>query len=139
MTLSLDTNALVEIINGDRLAVRTHFRRTMESGEEMIVSVLVAHELRFGAQLSRRRSEIDAAEELLSTLPIAHFTEDDSLGATSVRLALERSGQRIGAMDMLIGGQALSRGWGVVTANVHEFRRIAGLRVIDWTAASETP
>jgi tRNA(fMet)-specific endonuclease VapC len=139
VTLSLDTNALVEIINGDRLGVRVHFRAAIERREEMVVSALVAHELRFGAQLSGRRSEIDSAEELLSTLPITPFTEDDSNGATAVRLALERSGRRIGAMDTLIAGQALSRGWDVVTANVNEFRRVAGLRVIDWTAAPETP
>jgi tRNA(fMet)-specific endonuclease VapC len=133
VTLSLDTNALVEILNGDQPSVRTAFRATIRGGEEMVVSVLVAHELRFGAQLSRRQSEIEAAEVLLSNLPIIPFTEDDAFGATSVRVALERIGRRIGAMDTLIAGQAISRGWGLVTANVHEFGRVAGLRVIDWS------
>ena len=67
------------------------------------------------------------------------FTEDDADGATAVRIGLERIGQRIGAMDMLIAGQAISRGWTLVTANLHEFGRVRGLQMIDWTADLETP
>jgi len=139
LTISLDTNALVEIINGDRPSVRLAFRAAVDQAEDMVVSVLVAHELRFEAQMSRRRSETDAVEELLAMFPIIPFTEEDSSGATAVRVALERIGRRIGAMDTLIAGHAVNRGWSIVTANVNEFDHVAGLTVIDWTAAPETP
>jgi tRNA(fMet)-specific endonuclease VapC len=59
-------------------------------------------------------------------------------GTTQVRRALEAAGRRIGAMDMLIAGQAMSRGWAIFTANVHEFGRVQGLQVIDWTS-TEAP
>jgi tRNA(fMet)-specific endonuclease VapC len=42
-------------------------------------------------------------------------------------------------MDMLIAGQAMNRGWAIVTANVHEFGPIAGLQVIDWTQPTGAP
>jgi len=135
LILSLDTNALVELANGRRQQVRDAFDAALADGDEMLVSVLVAHELRYGAQLSRRAREIDLTEALLAQFPIVPFTEEDAGGATRVRVALERVGRRIGAMDMLIAGQAVNRGWAVVTANVHEFDRVAGLQVIDWTAA----
>ncbi|HUZ14252.1 MAG TPA: PIN domain-containing protein [Caulobacteraceae bacterium] len=137
MTLSLDTNALIEIANG-RARVRAAFETANQTGEEMVVCVLVAHELRFGARFSRRESEIRTAEAVLAGLPIIPFTAEDANGATDVRLALERIGRRIGAMDMLIAGQAFSRGWSIVTANVHEFGRIEGLDVIDWSADAES-
>ncbi len=47
-------------------------------------------------------------------------------------MALERSGQVIGAYDLLIAGHARSRGLVVVTANLGEFGRVDGLRSEDW-------
>jgi tRNA(fMet)-specific endonuclease VapC len=138
VTLSLDTNALVEIVNGGRPEVRVAFQAAVDRRADLVVSVLVAHELTFGARFGGRRAEVEAAEGLLSTLAIEPFTASDAEGAARVRLALEKIGRRIGAMDMLIAGQALNRGWTVVTANVHEFGRVAGLRVEDWTAAPQS-
>ena len=133
MTLSLDTNVLIELLQDRVPAIRAAFAKAQSAEDEMVVSVLVAHELRFGARLSRRDVEVRTVEALLARLPIVPFTEDDADGATRVRLGLERIGQRIGAMDMLIAGQALARGWSVVTANTHEFDRVSGLHVLDWT------
>ena len=138
MILSLDTNALIELVNGRRQEVRGAFQAALAAGDEMLVSVLVAHEMRFGAQFSGRSSEVESVEDVLARFPIIPFTEEDAAGATRVRLSLERGGRRIGAMDMMIAGQAINRGWAVVTANVHEFGRVTGLRVIDWTVAEST-
>ena len=137
MKLSLDTNVLIELLDGNEM-VRRGFENALDEDHEIFISALVAHELRFGARLGGRDIEVRTAEALLQRFPIEPFTEADAEGATQVRLGLERIGRRIGAMDMLIAGQAVSRGWSVVTANVHEFRRVAGLGVIDWTSAGDT-
>jgi tRNA(fMet)-specific endonuclease VapC len=139
LTLSLDTNALIEVLNDQQPSVRSAFNAALIGGEQFVVSVLVAYELRFGARFSGRRSEVTAAEQLLARFPILPFTEADADGAANVRLGLERAGRRIGAMDMLIAGQAINRGWAIVTANVHEFGRVAGLQVIDWTSPAGAP
>ncbi len=138
MKLSLDTNVLIELLSGND-TVRRAFDAAVADDDEMFVSVLAAHELRFGARFGGRRSEVRAVETLLERFPIETFTESDSEGATRVRLGLERVGRRIGAIDMLIAGQAIARGWDVVTANVHEFGRITGLRVLDWTSTAKSP
>ena len=57
--------------------------------------------------------------------------------SATVRANLRRRGLNIGAYDLLIAGQALARGWTVVTANTREFARIEGLNVIDWTAPAD--
>jgi tRNA(fMet)-specific endonuclease VapC len=102
----------------------------------MFVSVMAAYEFRFGARFSGRPSEMTVAEDLLSRFAIVPFLEADAEGAVQVRLALERKGRRIGAMDMLIAGHAVSRGWALVTTDVGDFSRIDGLKVIDWTTES---
>ena len=139
MILSLDTNALIELVNRQRRDVLGAFDAALARGDEMLVSVLAAYELRFGARFSGRCGEVEAAETLLAQFPIVPFTEADAEGATQVRLALEKGGRRIGAMDILIAGQAVGRGWAIVTANVHEFGRVERLQVIDWTAPDGAP
>lgn len=49
-------------------------------------------------------------------------------------LRWRRRGQGIGGYDVLIAGHARSRGLVVVTVNMHEFRRVEGLRCEDWLA-----
>jgi tRNA(fMet)-specific endonuclease VapC len=49
-----------------------------------------------------------------------------------VRAALEKKGQMIGAMDLLIAAHALSLNVRLVTHNVREFSRVPGLRVETW-------
>ena len=45
-------------------------------------------------------------------------------------------GTPIGPFDLLIAAQALRTGMTLVTANVSEFARVAGLVWQDWTVAS---
>ena len=139
MILSLDTNVLIELVNRRRSDVLGAFDAALARGDEMLVSVLAAYELRFGARFRGRRGEVEAAETLLAQFPIVPFTEADAEVTSQVRLALEAAGRRIGAMDMLIAGQAMGRGWAIVTANVHEFGRVQGLQVIDWTSPTGAP
>ncbi|HEY3797032.1 MAG TPA: PIN domain-containing protein [Caulobacteraceae bacterium] len=133
MILSLDSNALIEVMKRRRPQVRRAFEAAIAQGVEMWVSVIIAHELRFGAAFGGRAEEQQLTDRVLASLSIAPITEADADAATTVRLALERTGRRIGAMDLLIAGQALGRGWTLVTANTHEFSRVPGLQLLDWT------
>jgi tRNA(fMet)-specific endonuclease VapC len=54
--------------------------------------------------------------------------------AADIRTALERQGQVIGGYSLMIAGHARSRGLVVVTGNLGEFSRVAGLRSEDWLA-----
>jgi hypothetical protein len=49
-----------------------------------------------------------------------------------IRASLERTGQPIGANDLLIAAHALTLGHAVVTDNEREFLRIDDLRVENW-------
>ena len=52
--------------------------------------------------------------------------------ADDLRPELEAAGQPVGAYDVLLAGQARRRGATLVTSNVREFERVAGLKWEDW-------
>ena len=54
-------------------------------------------------------------------------------GSTSMNSRSQVRAKRIGSMDLLIAGQAISRGWAVITRNVRHFGRVEGLAVEDWS------
>lgn len=65
---------------------------------------------------------------------VVDFVEEDAVAAALIKANLAARGQMIGAYDLMIAGQALARGWTVVTGNTHEFSRVEGLKLEDWTA-----
>lgn len=100
---------------------------------DVVTSVVVAHELHFGALRSDRpeenRREIATLFADLEPLP---FTREDAEAAAVARVALRATGMLIGSYDALIAGQALARGLVLVTNNGREFGRVEGLAVEDW-------
>ncbi len=132
MSLSLDSNVLIDIVNGHP-GVRASYAEARLGGRAMCVSALAAHQVLFGAAVSARPLvQTKSALELLAALTVIDFTSQDAVASAELRSQLRRQGQPIGGFDMLIAGQALERGWTVVTANSREFRRVSGLEVEDW-------
>ncbi len=133
MILSLDTNVMVDICNA-RLGVRERFDRAVEDGAQIFVSPVASHELLYGCLISPRpEHHLKRAQTLLADLRLADLTHEDSLAAAKIRQDLRRRGRSIGAYDLLIAGQALNRGWTMVSANLREYTRVENLQVVDWT------
>lgn len=65
-------------------------------------------------------------------LEILPFDDQAALHYGDIRAGLERSGQSIGAMDMLIATHARSIPLTLVTNNSGEFTRVPRLRVENW-------
>lgn len=135
MILSLDANVLIDLVNGRRPHVRQGFEKAVAAGDTLVTCSFAAHELIFGAVISARPArELAVAERLLERLSVAAYTLEDARSTAELRRRLKIAGRPIGPVDTLVAGQALGRGWTVVTANVREFERVDGLQVIDWTA-----
>lgn len=133
MILSLDTNVMVDIFNG-RAGVRECFDEAVRDGAEVVVSPVASHELLYGCLISPRpQHHLDRAQILLADLRPVDLTHEDGLSAARIRQDLRRLGRPIGAYDLLIAGQALNRGWTVVSANLREYTRVDNLLVVDWT------
>jgi tRNA(fMet)-specific endonuclease VapC len=139
LILSLDTNVLIELVNRSPW-IRHAFDRALAAGDEFVACAFAAHELIFGAVISgRAERELPAAEGLLAELTVAPFTLEDARSTAELRRRLRQAGRPIGPVDTLIAGQALGRGWTVVTGNRREFERVDGLTVIDWTSPAGAP
>ncbi|KRA64429.1 hypothetical protein ASD89_20200 [Caulobacter sp. Root656] len=134
MILSLDTNVIIDLVRGRRPAVRQRHRLAVLNSDMLVASLMVFHELQFGVAIGRdSEAEARAVEIVLQGISIEPFTEQDMLRAAQVRARLRSLGRPIGAYDVLIAGQALARGWTLVTSNVAEFARVDGLDIQDWS------
>jgi tRNA(fMet)-specific endonuclease VapC len=71
-------------------------------------------------------------ESMLKVVELLPLTVEDARAAGTIRAALRRRGAPIGPYDVLLAGCAMTRGLTLVTANVRELGRVAGLAVEDW-------
>ncbi len=131
MKYLLDTNICIELI---RQKSQTLIKRLVAcTPGEVAVSTITVAELAHGAQKSSQVKKNQAAlEQFLLPLEIVDFDQQASIVYGTIRATLEREGNIIGAMDMLIGAHALSMDLTLVTNNINEFQRIPNLKLEDW-------
>lgn len=60
------------------------------------------------------------------------FDQAHALIAATIRAQLEQQGTPIGSLDILLAGTAVALNATLVTHNVNEFSRVAGLAIADW-------
>lgn len=136
-TYSFDTNVLIDVLNGRAGENRRRLNELVADKLDLRVCSLVVHELMFGVAISRRPVyQSDLARELLTRFSVEALDEADARSAVEVRLALRRVGHGIGPLDVLIAGQALRRGWTVITRD-GGFVGVEGLAVETWPSTHE--
>ena len=135
MRYLLDTNVCVGLINQKPAELRVRFDRARAAGGEMLVSAVAAFELWYGVAKSSRQEVNARRVETFFAGPVAllPFEEEDARSAGRIRANLESTGKPIGAYDLLIAGQAMRHKLTLITANVREFGRVAGLAWEDWS------
>jgi tRNA(fMet)-specific endonuclease VapC len=132
MKFMLDTNTCIYLIKQKSSKVLKHFKR-YSAGDIGISSITLA-ELRYGVAKSEFvQKNREALNEFILPLEIVNFDEKAAEIYGTIRAGLEKAGNPIGSMDMLIGAHALSLGAILVTNNIKEFKRIKNLKVVDWT------
>lgn len=130
----LDTNALSELIRDPRGPVMQ--RLTDVAPDVVCTSIVVACELRFGAQRKGSALLTERVNALLDAMVVLPFDEPADAHYADIRATLERAGTPIGSHDMLIAAHARSRALTLVTHNLREFQRVPGLKVEDWLTPS---
>jgi len=126
----LDTNTLSDLVRRPQGPVA---ERIEEVGEENVVtSVIVACELRYGAAKRGSRRLTKQVEAVLGALTIRALESDVERMYAAIRVALEKKGTPIGAHDMLIAAHARTLDAVCVTDNAAEFKRVPTLKVENW-------
>lgn len=132
MKFMLDTNTCIYIIKRKPPKVLKHFKAY--SVGEIGISSITLSELRFGVAKSQYiQKNNEALDDFILPLEVADFDDRAAKAYGEVRAVLEKTGNLIGSMNMLIGAHALSLSATLVTNNTKEFKRIKGLKLIDWT------
>ena len=136
-TYLLDTNACIALINGTPKQVRRQFQRAVSRNSVILLSSVAAFELWYGVAKSQRKESNTRRLETFFAGPLEWtlFDDEDARAAGTVRAELEAAGKPIGAYDVLLAGQARRRAATLVTSNVSEFDRVAGLKWEDWAVA----
>jgi len=107
--------------------------RVSPEGEGTVsTSIVVAAELRFGAEKSGSRKLADRVDLILSAVEVLPLEPPADRHYREIRQQLTRQGTPIGPNDLLIAAHALALDLTVVTANSREFSRVPRLRVENW-------
>ncbi|MCI5142129.1 MAG: tRNA(fMet)-specific endonuclease VapC [Candidatus Electrothrix sp. ATG1] len=126
----LDTNIAIYVIKHRPLEVLDTFNR--HAGQMCISSITFA-ELMHGVEKSAKpEHNLRQVEDFSSRLEILEYGRKAAEHYGDIRADLERRGKPIGVNDLHIAGHARSEGLVVVTNNLREFERVAGLRVENW-------
>ena len=131
MKYLIDTNICIYIMNHHPPGVLEKFK-CVGVGEVGISSISVS-ELYYGACKSNKiKQNIKRLEEFLYPFEILSYDESASREYGKVRSHLEKNGQVIGPLDMLIAAHAISKKLTIITNNTKEFKRIRLLKVENW-------
>ena len=127
----LDTDTFVYIRRGRPREALARFRR-LQPGQA-VLSVITYGELIYGIrkkQVGREPlQELEGLTNLIEVMPLPREAADYY---GTIRAALAIKGELIGANDLWIAAHAMSAELTLVTNNVREFRRVAGLKIENW-------
>jgi tRNA(fMet)-specific endonuclease VapC len=126
----LDTNVLSALMKNPDGTVA---KRIESVGERSICcSIVVAAELRYGAEKKQSIALHRRVETILSAIPVLPLATSVDKYYASIRAELTRQGTPIGPNDLWIAAHALSEQMSLVTANLKEFQRVRSLSVESW-------
>ena len=131
----LDTNTLSDIVNYAPGWERIVGKIALYGQHRCAISAITWHELSFGRAFGEGRinkKKLAAMDAAYGVYDVLSFDAPAATEAVAVRITLAKAGKGISFQDMLIAGHAIAAGRIMVTANVREFSRVAGLTVKNW-------
>lgn len=127
----LDTNICIYIIKNKPQNVREKLKE-FDIGDLVLSSITVS-ELYYGVHKSEHMEKnLLALEHFLKPFDILEYDIKASVAYGKIRADLEKRGQIIGGLDMMIAAHALSCNMILVTNNTKEFQRVKELRLDNW-------
>ncbi len=126
----LDTNIAIYVIKRRPEYVREIFNR---HAERLSISSITLAELMHGVEKSaypdRNARNVN---DFVSRLAVLEYGQRAAAHYGEIRAELERDGKTLGVNDFHIAGHARSEGLTLVSNNLKEFDRVAGLRLENW-------
>lgn len=131
MNYLIDTNICIYIMNNQPPEVIQRFK-SKDVGQIGISSITVS-ELYYGVSKSKyRKKNSTRLEEFLTPFEILAYDQKASKFYGEIRAQLEKSGDIIGPLDLLIAAHALSLNLVLITNNKKEFNLVKSLKIENW-------
>lgn len=131
MRYLLDTNICIYLITRKNEELIRRIRNY--EIEELCISTITVSELEYGIQKSKYQEKNKIALiEFLIPFQILEYDLSAAKEYGKIRAELEKRGEIIGPMDLLIAAHAKSESLTIVTNNDREFGRVDGLSVENW-------
>jgi tRNA(fMet)-specific endonuclease VapC len=135
MTYLLDTDICIYIMNKRPAEVIARFKQ-YDVGD-VGISTITLSELQLGvAKSSKPQKSQQRLADFTAPFSVLSYDEVAAKAYGDIRYQLEKQGQSIGPLDLLIAAQAKSRKLVLVTNNGREFTRVDDLDVENWAAGS---
>ena len=126
----LDTNTASYVIRGKSAALD----RRLLKVPQVAISAVTEGELRYGvARLPDATRLNPLVEAFCARVTILPLDSEAAREYGPLRATLEREGQQMGNLDLMIGAHAMALGFVLVTHD-HALKRIKKLKVEDWTS-----
>jgi len=100
--------------------------------DEFCISAITYAELMFGLKRNYSKQLDFWLNEILAKLNVIAFDDASAVVYGDIRTTLEKSGQILDNMDMLIASSAISVNAVLVSHNIKHFSKIKGLKTEDW-------
>ena len=127
----LDTNTASYLIKGNVPAVDRRAARIPMA--HIFISSVTEGELRYGVARRPAATRLQQiVEQFLLRVTILPWESEPAKHYAELRAELERLGQPMGDLDMMISAQALAMG-AVLVTNDQVFTRVKKLKIEDWT------
>lgn len=128
----LDTD-IASYIMGSKSRVLLEKLQTVPTSA-LCISAITKSEIMYGVEISPRRERDRAALEFfLRHVQVLDYPVEAAEDYGQIRAALRKLGAPIGPNDTLIAAHARCQGLTLVTNNTHEFGRVPGLKMENWT------
>jgi len=131
----LDTDTIIYSLKGHETVKNNLIDHINDS---MKISVITLMELSYGAYKSQKvesnLAKIKKLEDSIEIIPIG----SEIVGIFGLlKSQLEKTGKSIDDFDLILASSALSHNLTIVTNNEKHFKRIDGLKIENWTKATE--
>lgn len=134
--MHLDSSFLIDLLRENAKGTpgpASFFLRKIED-EDLAISTFVECELYAGVEGSRNPArELEKVETLCEALMVDYPSQNFPRIYGKVLAKMDKSGQRISTMDLLIAVTALSAEAELVTRNPKDFSRVPGLKVVTYS------
>ncbi len=133
MKIMLDTNIVVYMIkNKDTSMLNNIYKFTFS---DICISSITLAELEYGIEKSIHKEQNRLALlYFLTLIEVVPYTEKAASCYGKIRSELEKNGNLLGSLDMLVASHAMALSYTLITNNIKELSTVNDLKLDNWAS-----